>query len=60
MSPLEQLRAAQHDAIQEPSDAALSAYLASVDLSTVLLDYSPTTALETRMLARHQTNQPRS
>jgi hypothetical protein len=60
VSPLEQLRRDQHDAIQEPSDAVLTAFLTSVDLRTVQLDYAPQTPVEALMLARHQTNQPRS
>lgn len=48
---LDDIRAAQHNNVQEPADAALSLFLHSLDYRTVQLDYAPSTALEARILA---------
>jgi hypothetical protein len=52
MTPLEQLRANQHNDIPTPADAALSVYLDALDIETVRLDLAPHTATEARMLGR--------
>lgn len=52
MSPLEQLRAFQHDELALPSDHALGAYLAGVSAEQAYLDLAPHTPVEIRHLAR--------
>lgn len=52
MSPLEQLRAAQHDDQRLTSDHQLEAFLAEIHPETVRLDRLPTTDIELLHLNR--------
>lgn len=52
MTPLEQLRAAQHDEMKTDADHAFDAFMAEVSPITALADREPTTAIERRHLAR--------
>lgn len=52
MSPLEQLRAAQHNDLLLPSDHALTAYLSEVSARTARRDLAPVTEIERRHLHR--------
>lgn len=52
MSPLEELRAAEHEDITLSSDHALTAYLDEIPLDVALLDLAPRTEIEARHLAR--------
>lgn len=55
MTPLEHLRATQHNDQQKPSDAAWDAYMTGLDYQTARLDLAPLTATEARMLGRSTT-----
>jgi hypothetical protein len=52
MTPLEQLRAEQHNDVPTSADEALTAFLRGIDPDTARLDLCPHTAIETRMLGR--------
>jgi hypothetical protein len=52
MSPLEQLRACQHDDVVLDSDHAWDAFMAEVSPITALADREPITEVERRHLAR--------
>jgi hypothetical protein len=52
MSPLEQLRADQHDDLVLPADHAWDAFMAEVSPIRALADREPTTDIERRHLAR--------
>lgn len=52
MSPLDQLRATQHDDVRLTSDHAFDAFLAECSPTRALADREPVTEIERRHLAR--------